>query len=57
MALLVLRRSPDPGTVRAPRIHQYIHQADPQGLSEARAAVGQALRDWACRNSPTTRSC
>ncbi|MFD7962664.1 SpoIIE family protein phosphatase [Streptomyces zaomyceticus] len=46
VALLVLRRSPDPGTVRAPRIHQYIHQADPQGLSDARAAVGQALRDW-----------
>lgn len=46
VALLVLRRSPDPGTPRAPRIHQYIHQADPQGLSDARAAVGQALRDW-----------
>ncbi|MET9349002.1 SpoIIE family protein phosphatase [Streptomyces termitum] len=46
VALLVLRRSPDPGTHRAPRIHQYIHQADPQGLSDARAAVGQALRDW-----------
>ncbi|MFI8370202.1 SpoIIE family protein phosphatase [Streptomyces sp. NPDC085466] len=46
VALLVLRRSPDPGTQRAPRIHQYIHQADPQGLSDARAAVGQALRDW-----------
>ncbi|MFE0698802.1 SpoIIE family protein phosphatase [Streptomyces sp. NPDC058872] len=46
VALLVLRRSPDPGTPRAPRIHQYIHQADPQGLSDARVAVGQALRDW-----------
>ncbi|KQX14943.1 protein phosphatase [Streptomyces sp. Root431] len=46
VALLVLRRSPDPGTPRAPRIHQYIHQADPQGLSDARAAVTQALRDW-----------
>ncbi|MFD8011564.1 SpoIIE family protein phosphatase [Streptomyces sp. NPDC058955] len=46
VALLVLRRSPDPGTPRAPRIHQYIHQADPQGLSDARLAVGQALRDW-----------
>lgn len=46
VALLVLRRSPDPGTQQAPRIHQYIHQADPQGLSDARAAVGQALRDW-----------
>ncbi|MGW5419448.1 SpoIIE family protein phosphatase [Streptomyces sp. NPDC003943] len=46
VALLVLRRTPDPGTPRAPRIHQYIHQADPQGLSDARAAVGQALVDW-----------
>ncbi|MEU9981818.1 SpoIIE family protein phosphatase [Streptomyces sp. NPDC050856] len=46
VALLVLRRSPDPGTPRAPRIHQYIHQADPQGLSEARAVVRRALRDW-----------
>ncbi|AOT57358.1 Phosphoserine phosphatase RsbP [Streptomyces rubrolavendulae] len=49
VALLVLRRSPDPGTVRAPRIHQYIHQADPEGLSEARAAVRRALRDWGMR--------
>ncbi|ORT56772.1 SpoIIE family protein phosphatase [Streptomyces sp. CB03238] len=49
VALLVLRRSPDPGTPRAPRIHQYIHQADPQGLSEARAVVRRALRDWDMR--------
>ncbi|MEE1757406.1 SpoIIE family protein phosphatase [Streptomyces sp. SP18CS02] len=49
VALLVLRRSPDPGTPRAPRIHQYIHQADPQGLSEARAVVRRALRDWGMR--------
>ncbi|MFE7409174.1 SpoIIE family protein phosphatase [Streptomyces laurentii] len=46
VALLVLRRSPDPGTPRAPRIHQYIHQADPQGLSDARSVVGQTLVDW-----------
>ncbi|RSS80213.1 protein phosphatase [Streptomyces sp. WAC06614] len=46
VALLVLRRAPDPGTHRAPRIHQYIHQADPEGLSEARFALRQALRDW-----------
>jgi hypothetical protein len=49
VALLVLRRSPDPGTSRAPRIHQYIHQADPEGLSEARAVVRRALRDWGMR--------
>ncbi|MFD7969653.1 SpoIIE family protein phosphatase [Streptomyces clavifer] len=46
VALLVLRRSPDLGSPRAPRLHQYIHQADPEGLSEARAIVRQALSDW-----------
>lgn len=46
VALLVLRRSPDPGSPRAPRLHQYIHQADPQGLSDARTIVRQALTDW-----------
>ncbi|MFJ4499612.1 SpoIIE family protein phosphatase [Streptomyces sp. NPDC088864] len=46
VALLVLRRSPDPGSPRAPRLHQYIHQADPEGLSEARTIVRQALSDW-----------
>ncbi|MFE3517508.1 SpoIIE family protein phosphatase [Streptomyces sp. NPDC059166] len=46
VALLVLRRSPDVGSASAPRLHQYIHQADPQGLSEARSIVRQALADW-----------
>ncbi|MEU9064059.1 SpoIIE family protein phosphatase [Streptomyces sp. NPDC048430] len=46
VALLVLRRSPDLGSPRAPRLHQYVHQADPQGLSEARSIVRQALTDW-----------
>nr|WP_037829282.1 SpoIIE family protein phosphatase [Streptomyces sp. NRRL S-325] len=46
VALLVLQRSPDLGSPQAPRLHQYIHQADPQGLSEARAIVRQALTDW-----------
>ncbi|MER5897862.1 SpoIIE family protein phosphatase [Streptomyces sp. NPDC001876] len=46
VALLVLRRSPDLGSPRAPRLHQYIHQADPEGLSDARAIVRQALTDW-----------
>ena len=46
VALLVLRRSPDVGSERAPRLHQYIHQADPEGLSEARSIVRQALTDW-----------
>ncbi|MFI9104087.1 SpoIIE family protein phosphatase [Streptomyces fildesensis] len=46
MALLLLRRAPDPGTAKAPRIHQYIHQADPEGLAEARAVLRQALSDW-----------
>ncbi|WP_254407443.1 SpoIIE family protein phosphatase [Streptomyces sp. GMY02] len=46
MALLVLRRRPDPGTGQAPRIHQYVHQADPEGLVETRAMLRQALADW-----------
>ncbi|MFH9265076.1 SpoIIE family protein phosphatase [Streptomyces sp. NPDC017546] len=46
VALLVLRRSPDVGSSHAPRLHQYIHQADPEGLSDARATVRQALADW-----------
>ncbi|MFE9776618.1 SpoIIE family protein phosphatase [Streptomyces sp. NPDC005775] len=46
VALLVMRRSPDPGSPRAPRLHQYIHQADPEGLSDARTIVRQALTDW-----------
>ncbi|MFD9793684.1 SpoIIE family protein phosphatase [Streptomyces sp. NPDC059070] len=46
VALLVLRRAPDPGTPQAPRIHQYIHQADPEGLAESRVALRRALADW-----------
>jgi serine phosphatase RsbU (regulator of sigma subunit)/anti-sigma regulatory factor (Ser/Thr protein kinase) len=46
VALLILRRSPDPGTTHAPRIHQYVHQADPEGLAEARLALRQALTAW-----------
>ena len=46
VALLILRRAPDPGTRRAPRIHQYVHQADPEGLAEARSALRQALTAW-----------
>ncbi|MFE9851705.1 SpoIIE family protein phosphatase [Streptomyces sp. NPDC005576] len=46
VALLVLRRRPDVGSSLAPRLHQYIHQADPEGLSDARSIVRQALADW-----------
>ncbi|WP_237405221.1 SpoIIE family protein phosphatase [Actinacidiphila reveromycinica] len=46
VALLVLRRAPDPGTSRAPRIHQYVHQADPDSLADARLALRQALTAW-----------
>jgi serine phosphatase RsbU (regulator of sigma subunit)/anti-sigma regulatory factor (Ser/Thr protein kinase) len=46
VALLVLRRAPDPGAPRALRIHQYVHQADPEGLAEARAALREALTEW-----------
>jgi anti-sigma regulatory factor (Ser/Thr protein kinase) len=46
VALLILRRDPDPGTPRAPRMHSYVHQADPEGLADARAALRQALEGW-----------
>ncbi|SEO96136.1 Serine phosphatase RsbU, regulator of sigma subunit [Actinacidiphila rubida] len=46
VALLILRRAPDPGTTHAPRVHQYVHQADPEGLADARAALRQALSGW-----------
>ncbi|MBO1332838.1 SpoIIE family protein phosphatase [Streptomyces sp. VRA16 Mangrove soil] len=46
VALLVLRRVPDSGTEQAPRIHRYVHQADPDGLSDARAALREHLTAW-----------
>ncbi|MFG2650750.1 SpoIIE family protein phosphatase [Streptomyces sp. NPDC048436] len=46
VALLVLRRLPDPGTPQEPRIHRYVHQADPEGLADARAALREHLALW-----------
>ncbi|NUS15627.1 MAG: SpoIIE family protein phosphatase [Streptomyces sp.] len=46
VALLVVRRDPDPGTRQAPRMHSYVHQADPEGLADARVALRQALAGW-----------
>jgi serine phosphatase RsbU (regulator of sigma subunit)/anti-sigma regulatory factor (Ser/Thr protein kinase) len=46
VALLIVRRAPDTGTPRAPRMHAYVHQADPEGLAEARDALRQALSAW-----------
>ncbi|WP_428950135.1 SpoIIE family protein phosphatase [Streptomyces sp. cg35] len=46
VALLVLRRLPDPGTLQEPRIHRYVHQADPEGLADARAALREHLAAW-----------
>ncbi|MZD08387.1 SpoIIE family protein phosphatase, partial [Streptomyces sp. SID5785] len=46
VALLVLRRVPDPGTPKAPRIHRYVHQADPEGLADTRAALREHLTAW-----------
>ncbi|MFH8611505.1 SpoIIE family protein phosphatase [Streptomyces sp. NPDC018029] len=46
VALLVLRRLPDPGTPQEPRIHRYVHQADPEGLTDARAALREHLAAW-----------
>ncbi|GAA2295425.1 SpoIIE family protein phosphatase [Streptomyces kunmingensis] len=46
VALLVLRRLPDPGTPQEPRIHRYVHQADPEGLADTRAALREHLALW-----------
>ncbi|MFD8565623.1 SpoIIE family protein phosphatase [Streptomyces sp. NPDC059639] len=46
VALLVLRRVPDSGTPQAPRMHRYVHQADPEGLADARAALREHLTAW-----------
>ncbi|MFJ9037039.1 SpoIIE family protein phosphatase [Streptomyces sp. NPDC102406] len=46
VALLVLRRLPDPGTPQEPRIHRYVHQADPEGLADTRAALREHLAAW-----------
>jgi serine phosphatase RsbU (regulator of sigma subunit) len=50
VALLILRRDPDVGTPRAPRMHAYVHQADPEGLAEARDTLRQALTAWSLRH-------
>ncbi|MBM9508210.1 SpoIIE family protein phosphatase [Actinacidiphila acididurans] len=50
VALLILRRAPDDGTPRAPRMHTYVHQADPEGLAEARDALREALVAWRLPN-------
>lgn len=49
VALLVLRRLPDPGTPQEPRIHRYVHQADPEGLADTRAALRDHLASWGLR--------
>ncbi|MFD6420058.1 SpoIIE family protein phosphatase [Streptomyces sp. NPDC060194] len=46
VALLVLRRTPDSGTPQAPRMHAYVHEADPEDLVEARRALRRSLHDW-----------
>ncbi|MET9494088.1 SpoIIE family protein phosphatase [Streptomyces sp. NPDC006552] len=46
VALLVLRRFPDPGTPQEPRVHRYVHQADPEGLADTRAALREHLASW-----------
>ncbi|MER5949548.1 SpoIIE family protein phosphatase [Streptomyces sp. NPDC001904] len=46
VALVVLRRVPDSGTPQAPRMHRYVHQADPEGLADARAALREHLTAW-----------
>jgi anti-sigma regulatory factor (Ser/Thr protein kinase) len=47
MALLLLRRTAVPGGRVPVRAVQHIHQADPEGLVEARAVLRQTLSAWA----------
>jgi signal transduction histidine kinase len=47
MALLLLRRTAVPGGRVPIRAVQHIHQADPEGLVEARAVLRQTLSAWA----------
>ncbi|MEZ0090100.1 SpoIIE family protein phosphatase [Streptacidiphilus sp. EB129] len=51
MALLLLRRSADPGGPRPLRAVQHVHQADPEGLVEARMTLRQALATWGAVSS------
>lgn len=46
MALLLLHRLPVPGAPATHRVRMHIHQADPSGISEVRAAVRQGLAHW-----------
>ena len=46
MALLLLRRSEARATTDPPRLRRHIHQADPEGLAEARAMVRHGLEAW-----------
>lgn len=46
MALLLLRRVAVPGAPASRRMVQHIHQADPEGLVEARSMLRQALAAW-----------
>lgn len=46
MALLLLRRAAVPGAHASLRMVQHVHQADPEGLTETRTMLRQALVAW-----------
>lgn len=46
MALLLLRRSETVAATDLPRLRRHVHQADPEGLAEARAMVRHGLEAW-----------
>ncbi|MEC4017897.1 SpoIIE family protein phosphatase [Streptomyces sp. H27-D2] len=46
MALLLLRRAAAHGVSALPRFHLHVHQADPEGLVEARLALRHTLSGW-----------
>ncbi|MFD9206162.1 SpoIIE family protein phosphatase [Streptomyces sioyaensis] len=46
MALLLLHRLPGPGPATTPRLRLHVHQADPSGTAEVRAALRRTLDQW-----------
>ncbi|MCB5910209.1 SpoIIE family protein phosphatase [Streptomyces pinistramenti] len=46
LALLLLHRLPYPGAATTPRLRLHVHQADPSGAAEVRAALRRTVDQW-----------
>ncbi|MGW1838591.1 SpoIIE family protein phosphatase [Streptomyces sp. BBFR2] len=46
LALLLLRRLPEPGTSAVPRLRLHVHQADPAGAADVRSALRRTVDQW-----------